>query len=53
MKRREPEFYIEAIIDAQNRASQRVAEQLISDSPKEVTYKIAGVPALQYVKHIK
>jgi RimJ/RimL family protein N-acetyltransferase len=53
MKRRESEFYIEAIIDAQNRASQRVAEQLISDSPKEVTDKIAGVPALQYVKHIK
>lgn len=53
MKRREPEFYIEAIIDAQNEASQRVAERLISDSPKEVTDKIAGVPALQYVKHIK
>ena len=42
----------EAIIDAQNKASLRVAEQFISDSPKEVTDKIAGVPALQYLKHI-
>lgn len=49
IKRREPEFHIEA----QSRASLRVAEQLISDSPKEVTDKIAGVPALQYLKHIK
>lgn len=53
MKRHEPEFYIEAIIDAENKASQRVAEQLISGSPKEITDKIAGVPALQYLKHIK
>ena len=53
MKRHEPEFYIEAIIDAQNTASLHVAKQLISDSPKETTDKIAGVPAFQYVKHIK
>lgn len=46
-------FYVEAIVGVDNRASQRVAEQVISDSPVAVTDKLSGLPALQYVCKIE
>jgi GNAT superfamily N-acetyltransferase len=46
-------FYVEAIVGADNRASQRVAEQLISDTPVAVTDKLSGLPAFQYARKIE
>jgi hypothetical protein len=46
-------FYVEAIVGADNKSSQRVAEQVISDAPVFVTDKISGLPALQYVRRIE
>jgi GNAT acetyltransferase-like protein len=45
-----PVFYVEAIIGADNKQSQRIAEQLISDTPVSMTDEISGLPALQYVR---
>ncbi len=46
-------FYVEAIVGTNNRASQRVAEQVISDAPVAVTDKLSGLPAFQYVRKIE
>ena len=46
--RRTPTFYVEAVIDIENTASQRVAEQAISRTSKDAIDKISGRPALQY-----
>src|SRR5260370_21557881 len=43
-----PEFYVVAIVGADNRFSQRVAELAISNAPVAVTDKISGLPAFQY-----
>jgi hypothetical protein len=43
-------FYVEAIVGADNKASQRVAEQFISDTPVAMTDHISGLPAFQYVR---
>jgi hypothetical protein len=45
-------FYVEAIVGADNKPSQRVAEQVISDKPVPVTDRISGLPALQYVRRV-
>jgi RimJ/RimL family protein N-acetyltransferase len=45
-------FYVEAIVGADNKPSQRVAEQVISEKPVAVTDKISGLPALRYVRRI-
>jgi len=47
-----PEFYVVAIVGADNRFSQRVAELAISNAPVAVTDKISGLPAFQYVRKI-
>lgn len=47
-----PTFYLEAIIDANNKASLRVAEQVLSDKPKAITDQVVKVPAFQYVRKI-
>ena len=39
-------------VDADNKASRRVAEQTISDTPKATTDKIANVAAFQYIRKI-
>ena len=46
-------IYVEAIVGADNKPSQRVAEQVISDTPVAVTDQISGLPAFQYVRRIE
>jgi RimJ/RimL family protein N-acetyltransferase len=45
-------IYVEAIVGADNVASQRVASATISAESKSVTDSFSGVPALQYVRKI-
>ena len=47
-----PEFYIEAIVGADNVASRKIAEQVISDEPEAVTEGLSGLPAFKYVRRI-
>ncbi len=47
-----PVFYVEAFIDVENKASQRVAERTISGTPINAIDKISGRPALQYFRLI-
>jgi hypothetical protein len=47
-----PEFYIEAIVGADNMASRKVAEQVISDKPEAITEGLSGLPAFKYVRRI-
>jgi hypothetical protein len=46
-------FYVEAIVGADNKPSQRVAEQVISDKPVPVKDRISSLPAFQYVRKIE
>jgi RimJ/RimL family protein N-acetyltransferase len=46
-------FYIEAIVGAENKPSQRVAEQTLSNKPLAVTDKVSGLPAFQYVRKVE
>jgi hypothetical protein len=46
-------FYVEAIVGADNKSSQRVAEQAISDTAVAVTDQISGLPAFQYIRRIE
>lgn len=48
-----PEFYVVAIVGADNKVSQRVAEQTISNAPVTMTDRISGLPALKYVRKIR
>jgi RimJ/RimL family protein N-acetyltransferase len=45
-------FWIEGIVEMDNLASQRVAARVISASPKPSVDGEAGVPILQYLRHI-
>jgi ribosomal protein S18 acetylase RimI-like enzyme len=45
-------FYIEAIVAADNNASQRVAASVFMVEPKKVTDHNSGLPALQFVRLI-
>lgn len=45
-------FWVEAIVGIENRASQRVAEKAISAKGIETTDAFAGVPVLQYLRHV-
>lgn len=45
-------FYVEAIVGASNIPSQRVASQILSSTPKEVTDQHSDQPAFQYVRLI-
>lgn len=47
-----PEFYIEAIVDKLNIASQKVAAKYISSYPESVTDKHSKKPAFQYMKFV-
>ena len=47
-----PEFYIEAIVGADNAASRKIAEQVISDEPEFITEGLSGLPAFKYVRRI-
>lgn len=46
-------FYVEAVVGADNLASQRVAEQVISNTPTPITDQVSGLPALYYVRKIE
>jgi hypothetical protein len=45
-------FYVEAIVGADNAASRRVAEQIISDTPEPMVDGISGLPAFRYLRKI-
>ena len=47
-----PEFYLDAIVGADNLPSRRIAEQLISDKPKAITERHSGLPAFKYVRKV-
>jgi RimJ/RimL family protein N-acetyltransferase len=46
-------FYVEAIIGADNRVSQRVAAKTISAMPVAVTDEVSRLPAFQYLRKIE
>ena|SRR5689334_348159 len=46
-------FYVEAIVGVDNKASQRVAEKVISDTPVLVTDQVSGLPAFRYVRKVE
>jgi predicted acetyltransferase len=48
-----PEFFVVAIVGADNKPSQRVAEQVISDTRVAVTDQVSGLPAFQYLRRIE
>ena len=45
-----PPFFIEAIVDPSNVASQRVAARVLGIEPKSITDHVSGLPALQYIR---
>jgi hypothetical protein len=45
-------FFIEAIVGADNLASQAVAAATLSDTPEAVTDEFSGQPAYQYVRKL-
>ena len=45
-------FCIEAVVGADNTVSQRVAEKVGFGTPKDITDKLSGKPALQYVLNV-
>jgi RimJ/RimL family protein N-acetyltransferase len=47
-----PEFYLDAIVDAESLASRRIAEQLLSENPEAITEGQSGLPAFKYVRKI-
>ena len=48
-----PAFFVEAIVGADNVASQRVAEQVISAESEAITDQPSGLPALRYVRRVQ
>ena len=48
-----PKFYVEAIVGTSNIPSIKLAEKLISKSPRECTDEVSGEPAFQYVRLIE
>ncbi|MCF8534118.1 MAG: GNAT N-acetyltransferase [Reyranella sp.] len=47
-----PKFCVEAIIAADNEASKRVAEKVLSTSSKATTDEMSGTAAIQYLRNI-
>ena len=47
-----PSFYVEAVVGADNIASQKVAAATLSNTPDAGTDKFSGEPVLHYVKKI-
>ena len=46
------EFYIEAIVGADNLPSRKIAEQIISNEPEATSEGLSGLPAFKYVRRI-
>ena len=47
-----PLFYVEAVVDAENLASQHVAAATLSKEPTRAVDKFSGRPALQYLMRV-
>lgn len=52
-KGKTPRMYIEAVVGADNFASQKVAGRFINDAPDSITDQISGLPALHYMRLIE
>ena len=52
-KHKQKAFYVEAVVAEDNKASRRVAEQLISDKPTKMTDSISKKPALRYLRKVE
>lgn len=48
-----PAFYIEAIVEIDNVASQKVAARSISGTPDQITDSFSGLPALLYTRYLQ
>lgn len=46
-------FHVEAIVGAENVASQRVAEKVLGPAAKETTDEVSGEPAIQYIRRVE
>lgn len=46
-------FYVEAVVDVENVASQRIAELTISSTSTAIMDAVSGNPALQYIRRIE
>lgn len=46
-------FYVEAIVGADNKSSQHVAERVISNTAIATTEHISGLPAFRYVRKVE
>jgi len=46
-------FYVNAIVAADNIASQRVAAQVVSETPVSITEPISDLPAFRYVRRFE
>ena len=47
-----PTFHVEAVVGADNTASQKVALQTISSAPVAITDHFSGLPAFHYVRKV-
>jgi hypothetical protein len=45
-------FYVEAVVGLHNVASQHVAAAVISNTPKQITDSVSGLPALHYMRKV-
>ena len=46
-------FYVDAVVAADNIASQHVAAQVVSETPIPITEQISGLPAFRYVRRFE
>lgn len=47
-----PQIHVEAVIGADHTASQKVAEVIFPDPPKEIVDSVSGLPAFHYIRKI-
>ncbi|USR63647.1 GNAT family N-acetyltransferase [Providencia stuartii] len=50
MKGKVKSYYIEALVGTNNIPSQKIASKLLSQTPKQTTDKVSGLPALHYTR---
>lgn len=48
-----PKFFVQAVVGTKNEASQEVAKNTISQTPKAITDPVSGLPALQYIRFFR
>ena len=47
------EFYVEAVVGADNEASKKIASRVLSTEPKSITDEFADEPAFQYLRLVR